>query len=194
MDSREIYTKTEAGREEIRTRALRLSGALRNILLLVDGHRTVAQLKELIAGGKAPPDAIDLLLAQGLIELTVAAPKAAPPASAPAAGARSDSAGPAPAPADAGPAHRSASPAPAATAASPQESDETRRFNRLYNVMNEITRDYLGLRGVFMQLKIEKCASAEELLELQEELGAAIAKAHNRAVSAELIARIQAAA
>jgi len=183
MDSREIYTKTEAGREEIRTRALRLPGAIRTILLLVDGRRPVSQLQELIAGGKAPADALEQLLSQRLIELVVpVAPPVAPPPPPPepvAAPARHDASAPT--------AERGV--APAAT-----ESEETRRFNRLYNVMNEITRDYLGLRAVFMHMKIEKCSNSEELLELQQELGAALAKAHNRAVSAELIARIQAAA
>lgn len=182
MDPREIYSKTDAGREEIRTRALRLPGALRNLLLLVDGQRSLGQLKELISGGKAPPDAIEQLIAQGLIERVVEPPSVVA----------------APEPAASGATAATTPPlvAAAATASATEglSNEATRRFNRLYNVMNEITRDYLGLRGVFMQLKIEKCASAEELLDLQEELGAAIAKAHNRSVSAELIARIQAAA
>jgi hypothetical protein len=45
-----------------------------------------------------------------------------------------------------------------------------------------------------MQLKIEKCSSAEELLALQNELGAALAKAHGKEVATELMARIAAAA
>ena len=62
MNDREVYSKTESGREEMRTRALQLSGAIRNVLLLVDGKRTLAQIKTLIAGGKAPPDALEQLL------------------------------------------------------------------------------------------------------------------------------------
>jgi hypothetical protein len=181
MDNREIYAKTEAGRDEIRTRALQLPGALRNVLLLIDGQRTLEQLKTLMAGGKAPPDAVEQLLSRGLVELLVAAPAPPPPA-------------PAPPPVVQPPAIAPVTPPPGVAAPEPMEAEETKRFNRLYTVMNEITRDYLGLRSVFMQLKIEKCANAEELLALQDELGAQIAKAHSRAVAAELIARIQAAA
>jgi hypothetical protein len=82
--------------------------------------------------------------------------------------------------------------APGLDASELLSSEAATRFNRLYTLMNEIVSDYLGLRGYFMQLKIEKCSSTEELLALQEELGAAIAKAHGREVAAELVNRIQA--
>lgn len=216
MDDQEIYSKTEAGREEIRTRALHLAGALRTVLLLVDGQRTVVQLKELMAGGKAPPDALDQLAAQGLIALVKAAPapapqplaalrpsapSATPPAPVPApAPARAATPAPSPAPARAQP----EPPAPAPVQARPEPPDSltalsvpteaAQRFNRLYTVMNEVVRDYLGLRGYFMTLKIERCSSAEELLDLQGELEAALAKGHGAEVATELISRIRNAA
>ncbi|MGA2548759.1 MAG: hypothetical protein ABSF50_01315 [Burkholderiaceae bacterium] len=205
MNEREIYTKTESGREEMRTRALHLSGALRTVLLLVDGHRPVSQLKDLMSGGKAPPDALEQLLAKGLIELYIAAPpepKPAPPpivvapAVPPATAPRATKYGSAPIPiAPAKPAPPAARPPNAALEPALNITTEAEhRFNRLYTIMNEIVSDYLGLRGYFMQLKIEKCSSAEELLALQEELGSAIAKAHGKDVAAELVNRIQAAA
>jgi hypothetical protein len=197
MKEQEIYAKTEAGREEMRTRALHLSGALRTVLLLVDGHRSVAQLRELMAGGKSPPDSLEQLLARGLIELHVAAPVEPPPAPPPP---------PPPAPVVTAPKASKYGTAPilepkplpplqrSAAAPLAPETEGTLRFNRLYTLMNEIVSDYLGLRGYFMQLKIEKCSTSEELLALQEELGAAIAKAHGREVAAELVNRIQASA
>lgn len=240
MNERDIYAKTEAGREEIRTRALHLSGALRTVLLLVDGHRHVYQLMELMSGGKAPKDALQQLLALGLIELRSESPSASPaslastatatlrapvasaegqpaaalasiatkPTSAVASAVPSSGAngvanavanGVANGVASAPPAREVAAPSatppdPAANGAAGTPPQGVSRFNRLYAVMNEIVSDYLGLRGYFMQLKIEKCSSTEELLALQEELGAALAKAHGRDVASELVDRIEASA
>ncbi len=63
-----LYRKTDAGRDEIRDRSRRLPSALRTVLLMVDGQRTVAQLHEVATGVRAPEDALDRLLADGLIE------------------------------------------------------------------------------------------------------------------------------
>lgn len=190
MNDKEIYAKTDAGREEMRTRALQLSGALRQVLLLVDGNRTVAQLKELQAGGKAPPDALEQLQAMGLIELLESSiqPVAEPPPATPAIAL-------VPAARDM-PLLEPEEVEPAVELSASTSADETQpqRFDRLYTLMNELVSDYLGLRGYFMQLKIEKCSSAEELLALQNELGAALAKAHGKEVATELMARIAAAA
>jgi hypothetical protein len=197
MNDREIYSKTDAGREEMRTRALQLSGALRNVLLLVDGNRSVLQLKELMAGGKASPDALEQLVTMGLIELAQAGP---PPAAdaAPPMPLADESVLSAPAPIQLVPPPRDMpllEPAESAvTSGTTSAEAASERFNRLYTLMNELVSDYLGLRGYFMQLKIEKCSSAEELLGLQNELGTALAKVHGKEVATELMARISAAA
>lgn len=68
MQDADIFAKTDAGRDEIKSRAHGLSMPVRAILLLVDGQRSVAALKVVIAGSKAGPDTLDALLAQGLIE------------------------------------------------------------------------------------------------------------------------------
>jgi hypothetical protein len=62
-----IYSKTDAGRAEIQTRARKLSPALRSILLLVDGQRDATTLRRTAAGLRAPPDALEQLMALGLI-------------------------------------------------------------------------------------------------------------------------------
>jgi hypothetical protein len=68
MQDNDIYVKTDAGREEIRSRALGLSMSVRAILLMIDGQRNVAATRAIIAKSKAPADVLDTLLAQGLIE------------------------------------------------------------------------------------------------------------------------------
>ena len=64
------YQKTEDGRSEIKTRARRLSPALRSLLLVVDGQRNEEQLAQVATGLHAPPDALAQLVSSGLIERT----------------------------------------------------------------------------------------------------------------------------
>ncbi len=63
-----FYTKTEAGKREIRTRECRLPPALRTLLLVIDGQRSGEQLQTVILGLRAPADALDQLRGLGLIE------------------------------------------------------------------------------------------------------------------------------
>ena len=94
----QLYAKTEAGRAEIRARALPLSRTARNLLLVLDASKTAADWLRLVAG--ATDADFETLRQQGLIAphgaggQPMAAPAAAP-VSAPAAA-------PAPAPAPAG--------------------------------------------------------------------------------------------
>lgn len=140
MRADEVYAKTDAGRDEIQTRARKLPPALRSTLLVVDGRRTIAQLLGLASGLHAPPDALAQLAELGLIApLAQMASAGAPPLS--------------------------------------PQSDSAERFLLLSGLMSEAVRQHLGLRGYFMQLKIERCADTDELSALLPELTAAIAKA-----------------
>ena len=67
MRDDEVPNKTDAGRDEIQSRALKLPNVLRSILLMVDGQRSVGQLRGVIGGLKGPEDALDQLEAMGLI-------------------------------------------------------------------------------------------------------------------------------
>ena len=225
MQDSEIYTKTETGREEIRTRAFKLSMAMRAILLMVDGQRAVADLRGIIAGSKAPADALDTLLAQGLIAGTgqpaLAAPApmqpptvppSAPPYVPPYAAYTPAYAPPpatlhtpamAPA-ANAGAASESSAssqPAAIVQAATPDAAsqgelgDPRTRFDRLYTAINEIVRDFLPAhRRYFLQLKIERCNTAEELLEVLHDIRLALAKARGDAFASDVVARLRSAA
>ncbi len=77
------YVKTAAGQAEISRRSDRLSRPLRNVLLCVDGQRDAAALQALIGAIGAPPDALEQLLALGLIGSgapeALAAESASPP-------------------------------------------------------------------------------------------------------------------
>ena len=137
-----IWSKSELGRVEIETRALRLKPALRMVLLLVDGSRNTRDLADLSAQLHAPEGALQELEALGLVV-------------------RSDLAV----------AHGGAALSPAAE-----------RFRVLYGLMSESVREYLGLRGYFMQVKVERCADVAELQALLPALADAIGKARGDAV------------
>ena len=62
-----IWSKSELGRAEIETRALRLKPALRMVLLLVDGSRNTRDLADLSAQLHAPESALQELEALGLV-------------------------------------------------------------------------------------------------------------------------------
>lgn len=137
MQDSELYAKTEAGRNEIQMRSRHVATALRSMLLLVDGHRTVGELRGLGAGLHAPADALEQLVALGLIQ----------------------SAG----------RH--------AAASAPLPTEVAVRYITLSGLLNEAVREHMGLRGFFMQLKIERCSTIEDLEGLLPEIAAAVGKA-----------------
>lgn len=151
--------KTDAGRDEIRQRSRGLPGALRSILLLVDGQRTVGQLRGVIAGLHAPVDALEQLAGMGLV--SIAAHADAPIAVAASAGAPSGTAG---------------------------------HYGVLYALMSDAVREHLGLRGYFLQLRIERCGNAEELLAVLPDLATALGKARDFALATEFEQRLRALA
>lgn len=167
-----IYRKTDAGRDEIRDRGRRLSPPLRTVLLMVDGQRTLAQLREVMAGMKAPADALEALLADGLIE---AVPSGFDPAGLMGAiGPRAPSRPPSVVLAEA--AANAAAPAPVAGSAAAADTGSG-AYLYLYERMSEAVRAHLGLRGYFLQLKVERCTDIASLQALLPELRAAVAKA-----------------
>lgn len=86
-----IFRKTTKGATEIETRALKLLPRFRSLLILVDGKRSDDDLAQLVPG-PAGQEALQALLAAGLIEaigttapVRAPVPPAAPATSAPAA-------------------------------------------------------------------------------------------------------------
>lgn len=140
MRDGEFLLKTDAGRAELQTRSKKLPGAMRSILLLVDGQRDVASLRRLGEGLHGPADALEQLLALQLIG-AVSAPEPAP--------------------------------------ANPV-SNVAARYGLLSGLLSEAVRQHMGLRGFFMQLKIERCADLAELDGLIPDVAEAVAKARTR--------------
>lgn len=144
-----IYRKTEAGQEEIRTRARKLEHKLRALLLIVNGERPQSELLAQVGGMGVGPDALDTLLSLGLIETTevgAGAVAATPPAA----------------------------PALAAALAPAHEGDA---YQQLYHFYTDAIGHHLGLRGYVLQVKVEKASSVGELAALRDMLGLALQKA-----------------
>jgi hypothetical protein len=143
------YTKTEAGIDEIKTRALKLPGPLRNLLLMVDGYKPAAELESIARSLGAPDGAVADLVQRGLIVDGVIR------------------------------ASRRVADDPEITAIlNPQRVQEkdAERYTRLQQTMNDIVRNTMGLRGVFMTMKIEKCMSLADLKTLYPDFETAVIK------------------
>lgn len=170
MRDDEVPNKTEAGRDEIQSRALKLPNVLRSILLMVDGQRNVGQLRGVIGGLKGPDDALDQLEALGLI----AAPKSLAAVAA----------------ATIPEALRPTAPPPATVTASTGAGG----YAALYTLMSETVREHLGLRGYFLQLKVERCSDVTELMSLVPDFSSALGKARDVGFATEMERRFRALA
>jgi len=181
MRDDEVPNKTDAGRDEITSRALKLPNGLRSILLMVDGQRNVAQLRGVMSGLKSPDDALTQLQALGLIAVPQSLAAAA-------AATIRDSARPAPPVSP--PAERNvqayAESAPSTTASTASG------YSALYTLMSDTVREHLGLRGYFLQLKVERCTDVGELLALLPDFSTALAKARDTDFAQEMERRFRA--
>jgi len=160
MRDSDVPAKTNEGRDEIEHRTRKLPPMLRSILLIVDGERSARHLRELSASLHGPADALEQLEQMGLIASS-AAVAASLAAQAPTRAAAAET-----------------------TASAPAQ-----RYRALYSLMSEAVRDHLGLRGYFLQLKIERCGSSDELAAVLPELSAALAKVRKDDVAAQIEAQ-----
>lgn len=149
-----VYRKTAKGVAEIETRAHRLSPRVRQMLILVDGRRSDADLRQLISPGA--DEALHALAADGFVELVgataapAAAVRTAPPAGPAAAPSAATAAPPASAPVPV------AEPAPAAPGLGAQDRRDAVRM----------LTDLVGPVGEPLALKIEQARSDDELRKL----------------------------
>lgn len=152
-------SKTEAGRAEIRARALPLSRTARNLLLIIDGTRPVDEWLGLVHG--ATQADVAHLLEQGLIEAAAVAPAA----------------GGAAAQAHAAPGRTREQSLDALVSAI-----NALNYDQLYTLLTSQSKERFGLiKGYRFILEVEKCANLQEmqavaqrfLTQLKEEHGEA---------------------
>lgn len=195
MKDGELYFKTEAGKREIQDRALKLPAALRSILLMVDGQRDQDQLRELMTGLRAPDDAIEQLVVKGLIQRGDGTPSAVAPVEAPVQAPIQTTTEPtAETPVEPPvepPAQVPAAALPALPGAVNVPADFG-NYRRLYYFVTDAVSRHLGLKGYFMQLKVERCADIDALLALLPEVAIALTKAKDHAFASEWLVRARA--
>lgn len=161
-----VFIKTEAGKQEIRERSRKVASGVRSILLMVDGQRSEVELTDLIASLHAPPDTLQQLLGLGLIAAARQDELAAQAAS----GKRS-------------------SPS-AETSSSPATAGD--KYLALYALMTDSIRAHLGLKGYFMQLKVERCTDLNALEGLLPEMANALSRAKDHAFATRWLQSAQA--
>lgn len=165
MEVAGLYCKTDAGKQEILDRGHKLPTSLRSLLLMVDGQRDQAQLRELMTGLHAPDDALEQLAGMGLITRHDPAMTPTP------------TVGAAP-----------VVPLPGEV----QLPADFGLYRSLYEIVTDTVRRHLGLKGYFMQLKVEKCTDMEALLALLPEIATALTKAKDHTFASEWLARTRA--
>ena len=136
------YAKTEAGRAEIRQRALPLSRPARNLLLIIDASRTGEGWLAMVQGCGAAE--LQSLVDAGLVAAQVEAPGAPNPPVA-------------------------AGPGPASPRMSLAQALETKSYQVLYDRITAEARPRLGLiKGYRMILEVERCSGAPEMRALAQ--------------------------
>jgi len=167
-----IWAKTDAGRAEMQAKALIKERAQRNLLLLIDGHKSEEMLLANVMGITA--DDFSTLEAMGLIEPIV-----------------NVSARPNPARSVPGQAPAPAAPVPAAAPASESATaSEPLDYAHFTQTLTQLISKELGLRGFTLTLAVEKAGTIQELMDVahrtleqvRERKGEAVAAAARRAI------------
>jgi hypothetical protein len=141
----ERYEKTEAGRSEIKSRALVQARVARNLLLVIDASKTGGEWLAMVQG--AAPGDLELLVQHRLVKVTAGAP-----ASMPMSGSV-----PGPATRAGGSASR---PAPSRLAGAPSSSLD---YTQLYTALNNFAKQQGLLKGYKLALEVEQCADMAQL-------------------------------
>jgi hypothetical protein len=215
-----VYDKTDKGREEIATRKYHVAPKLRTLLVMIDGRHSLGDLLKNVAGMGLTEESVNELLDQQYITLVSGGEAANEPegpadgASAstarlpPSAAARArlvarnraaaamksegiegtpsallDAAGPSTV-------SMEQAPEPVQAAAPAPVLDSAAQFQALYDFYNQTIKSTLGLRGMMLQLKVEKCANVSDFAALRQPYLEAVLKARGREMALSLRDRL----
>jgi hypothetical protein len=145
-----IWAKTDAGRTEIQAKALVKERAQRNLLLVIDGHKSEEMLLANLAGISA--DDFAALEAMGLIEPAGASPTRSGSARAGTTGVSSPAA--------------AAGAGPASTDTPGQPVDVPTDYAHFTQTLTQLISRELGLRGFTLTLAVEKAGTIQELMDV----------------------------
>ncbi len=192
-----IYDKTDKGREEIATRKYHVPAKLRALLVMIDGHRPLEALMKNFGPLGLTPENVTELLNDAYIALVddgepEPVPEVAPSVHKPVLTARARQV-----------ARREASArlhheheeelaqdreGPASIQA--QEQSVAERHMALQEFYTQTIKSTLGLRGMMLQLKVEKCANIDDFRELRDVYLEAVLKAKGREMALSLSGRL----
>ena len=165
MDNQTVVIKTLKGVEEVATKKYKLTPRARTVLILVDGRKTWAELIEMARQLGSPATLLDDFVARGLIESR-----------------------PGPQPEAAQASSALAQQQPTETSQRPPEPDEYGRFRVAQRFMVDSIVNTLGIKAFFFTLRLERCATRQDLLALLDSYTAAITKGGS-AVEAQLLSK-----
>lgn len=181
MGPETLLFKTALGQKEIARQAVLNSRPLRNVLLLVDGKRDVQSLQVMMRAISAPADALEQLLALGLIAAPVvpAEPSPEPPAEEQTSDAFLHDDDELPPELDLD------------TRSAAEHEHDAAGFSSVYQQLNGLVSTHLGMiKAYSMQLKIEQCQTADQLLALLPEIKAALTAKHGEAKAISLLRQL----
>jgi hypothetical protein len=197
-----IYDKTDKGREEIATRKYHVPAKLRALLVMIDGHRPLEVLmKNFGPLGLTPENVTELLKDEYVVLIDDGEPEPVPEsdvAHKPVLTARARMIARREASArlhhehEDELAHATEGPAtehPAAVAAAAEQSAAERHL-ALQEFYTQTIKSTLGLRGMMLQLKVEKCAGIEDFRQLRDVYLEAVLKAKGREMALSLSGRL----
>jgi hypothetical protein len=191
-----IYDKTDKGREEIATRKYHIPAKLRSLLVMIDGHRSLEVLmKNFGALGLTSEHVAELLkdeyifLADAGIEPVTEQEQLK--THGPSARARMVARRESSARSHDDIVHAAAGEQPAAAAVDGSAGmSEAERHVAVHEFYTQTIKSTLGLRGMMLQLKVEKCAGLEDFRELRDVYLEAVLKAKGREMALSLSGRL----
>ena len=194
-----IYDKTAKGRDEIATRKYRVPAKLRSLLVMIDGHRPLeALIKNFGPLGLNPEHVIELLNDDYIALIDDGEPEPEPVAETaahkPAMSARARMA--ARREASARLHHENRAEAvqeaegPATVQPAQAEMTTAERHLALQQFYTQTIKSTLGLRGMMLQLKVEKCAGIDDFRALRDVYLEAVLKAKGREMALSLSGRL----
>ena len=150
-----VHKKTHKGMEELLARSPSIDASLFKVLVLVDGIRDSAEIRQLAEQAELPLDGIDILLHGGYVEPRYRG-----------------------SPTPARLVNENTPEILTKPAALSDDEVSFRNYNDLYAYLVRQTKSLLGLRGFIFQLQIERASTVEALESLIDPLSEAIAKKH----------------
>jgi len=190
-----VYDKTDKGREEIATRKYHLAAKMRALLVMIDGHRPLEALMKNFGSLGLSEENVTELVAEGYIVLIDTGPEpeveAPPVVRVPAlsAKARMDARRAASARAHDGE-DGGADPHELAAATLAAAESSAEQHLALSEFYTQTIKSTLGLRGMMLQMKVEKCANIDDFRALREPYLEAVLKAKGREMALSLRGRL----